>query len=51
MIANGMRGGDTILDILRGRAVGTLVTSNGESEVAVPVEQLADEGEPQLALV
>ena len=44
VIANGTKGEETILDIMRGKPVGTLVTSNGCSEVVVSAEQLADEG-------
>ena len=44
VIANGTKGEETILDIVRGRPVGTLVASNGYSELTVSAEQLADEG-------
>ena len=45
VIANGTKGGETILEIVRGKSVGTLVTSNGHSEVIDSAEQLADEGQ------
>ena len=45
VIANGVAGGETILDVVRGKPVGTLVTSNGHSEVIASAEQLAEEGE------
>ena len=44
VIANGTRGEDVILSVVQGRPVGTLVTHNGHSELAIPVDQLADEG-------
>lgn len=44
VIANGTKGGEVILDVLRGRPVGTLVTSNGHSEIIEPAEQLAESG-------
>ena len=44
VIANGTKGEGTILDIVRGRPVGTLVASNGHSELTVSAEQLADQG-------
>ena len=45
VIANGTAGGETILDIVRGKPVGTLVTSNGHNDVVVSAEQLAEDGE------
>lgn len=47
VIANGTKGENTILDIMRGRPVGTLVTSNGHNEIIVTAEQLANEGMKQ----
>lgn len=44
VIANGLKGGEVILDVLKGKPVGTLVTSNGHSEVIEPAEQLAESG-------
>lgn len=44
VIANGTKGGEVILDVLRGRPVGTLVTSNGDSEIIESAEQLAESG-------
>ena len=46
VIANGTDGRETILEIVRGKPVGTLVTTNGHSEVIVSAEQLANEGQP-----
>ena len=45
VIANGTTGGETVLDIVRGKPVGTLVTTNGENEMVVSAEQLAEDGE------
>lgn len=45
VIANGTKGEGTILNIVSGKPVGTLVTSNGHSEVIVSAEQLADQGQ------
>lgn len=42
VIANGIKGGEVILDVLRGKQVGTLITSNGHSEVIESAEQLAE---------
>ena len=44
VIANGTKGDETILSIMKGHAVGTLVTSNGHSELTDSAEQLADDG-------
>ncbi len=44
VIANGMRQGETILDIVRGKAVGTFITRNGHIELATSGAALADEG-------
>ena len=51
VIANGTKGGETILEIVEGKPVGTLVTSNGHSEVMVSSEQLANDGQSNLSLV
>ena len=45
VIANGVKGGEMILDVMRGKPVGTFVTCNGHSEVVNSAEQLAEEGE------
>ena len=45
VIANGLGRGETILDIIRGRLVGTLITKNGSKDSWVPADILADEGE------
>ena len=50
VIANGTKGGETILEIVEGKPVGTLVTSNGHSEVMVSSEQLANGGQSNLSL-
>ncbi len=44
VIANGMRQGETILDIVRGKPVGTFITRNGHIELATSGAALADEG-------
>ena len=44
VIANGLKQGDTVLDIVRGRPVGTFITRNGHDELVVPVERMAEEG-------
>eukprot|EP00731_Ephydatia_muelleri_P003380 Em0001g3380a len=43
VIANGLGRGETILDIIRGRSVGTLVTKNGSKDSWVPADVMADE--------
>ena len=45
VIANGIKQAETIMDIVKGKPVGTLVTKNGHSELAVSVDTLADDGE------
>lgn len=44
VIANGLKQGETILDIIRGKQVGTFITKNGHVELASSVDQLADDG-------
>lgn len=44
VIANGLKQGETILDIVQGKQVGTFITKNGHLELAASVDQLADEG-------
>ena len=45
VIANGLKQGETILDIIKGKPVGTLITSNGHTELAAPLaDKMADEG-------
>lgn len=44
VIANGLKQGETILDIVRGKQVGTFITKNGHVELASSVDQLADDG-------
>ncbi|XP_064399418.1 delta-1-pyrroline-5-carboxylate synthase-like isoform X2 [Halichondria panicea] len=43
VIANGMRQGETILDIVQGKPVGTFITRNGHIELATSGAVLADE--------
>ena len=45
VIANGLKQGETVLDIIRGKPVGTFITRNGHDESVVPVERMAEEGE------
>lgn len=45
VIANGLKQGETVLDIIRGKPVGTFITRNGQDESVVPVERMAEEGE------
>ena len=46
VIANGLKQGETILDIIKGKPIGTLITCNGHTELAAPLaDSLADEGE------
>jgi len=51
VIANGLKQGETILDIVRGKQVGTFLTKNGRMELATSTEQLAEDGESMAALV
>lgn len=44
VIANGLKQGEIILDIVRGKQVGTFITKNGHLELASTADQLADEG-------
>lgn len=44
VIANGLKEGETILNIIRGKSLGTFITKNGQSELHTPVEVMADEG-------
>ena len=44
VIANGLKQAETILDIIRGKPVGTLVTKNGHDELVTPVDTMADQG-------
>ena len=44
VIANGMKQGETILDIMKGKPIGTFVTRNGHDELVASVDELADEG-------
>lgn len=44
VIANGLKQGETVLDIIRGKPVGTFITRNGQDESVVPVERMAEEG-------
>ena len=44
VIANGLKQGETILDIVQGKPVGTFITKNGHLELASSVDQLADDG-------
>ena len=45
VIANGLKQGETILDIVRGKQVGTFITKNGHVELDSSVDFLANEGE------
>ena len=44
VIANGVKQGETIMDIINGKPIGTFMTKNGHLELVVPADQLADEG-------
>ena len=44
VIANGLKQGETILDIVKGKQVGTFLTKNGQVELATNTEQLAEDG-------
>ena len=44
VIANGLKQGETILDIIKGKPIGTLITRNGQTELAAPPDAMADEG-------
>lgn len=44
VIANGLKQGDTVLDIVRGKPVGTFITRNGHDELVIPTERMAEEG-------
>ena len=44
VIANGLKQGETILDIVKGKPIGTLITRNGQTELAAPPDAMADEG-------
>ncbi len=44
VIANGLKQGETILDIVKGKQVGTFITRNGQFELATNTEQLAEDG-------
>lgn len=44
VIANGLRQGETILDIVRGKTLGTFITRNGHIELADTSDVLADNG-------
>lgn len=44
VIANGLKQGETILDIIEGKQVGTFITKNGHFELAASVDHLANEG-------
>ncbi len=44
VIANGLKQGETILDIVKGCPVGTFITRNGHDELVAPPDTLADEG-------
>ena len=52
VIANGLKQGETILDIIKGKQIGTLITRNGHTELAAPLaDTLADEGTTMSAVV
>ena len=45
VIANGLKQGETILDIIKGKPIGTLISRSGHTELAAPLaDSLADEG-------
>ena len=44
VIANGLKQGETILDIMKGKPIGTLITRNGHTELAAPPDTMADDG-------
>lgn len=44
VIANGLKQGETILDIVKGKLVGTLITRNGHMEIATSTEHMANDG-------
>lgn len=45
VIANGLKQGDTILDIIKGKQIGTLISRSGHTELAAPLaDTMADEG-------
>ena len=44
VIANGLKQGETILDIVKGKQVGTFITKNGHVELDASVDYMADEG-------
>ena len=48
VIANGLKQGETILDIIKGKPIGTLITRNGHTELAAPPDALADEGKVEV---
>ena len=47
VIANGTRQGETILDVIRGRPLGTFITSSGETELAESPDVMAEMGESE----
>ena len=51
VIANGLKQGETILDIIKGKPIGTLITRNGHIELAAPPDALADEGKALISLM
>ena len=44
VITNGCRQGDVILDVIRGRPIGTLITQSAQQELAQSVDIMADQG-------
>lgn len=44
VIANGLKQGEVILDIVKGKQVGTFITRNGHVELAETADQLAEDG-------
>ena len=45
VIANGTRQGEMILDVIRGRPLGTFITASGETELAESPDVMANLGE------
>ena len=44
VIANGLKQGEMILDIIKGKPIGTLITRNGQTELAASPDAMADDG-------
>ena len=44
VICNGKRQGETILEIVKGKRIGTLITSTGATEMVESMDDLAEQG-------